>query len=161
MKTKRVARCRDLARAFVMGEPAHLPRAFVTVEIVPPNHKLVWYQYHESKIALLVLEGSGERAPSVIFNWCGWRTNSTRNHINRIIDELNRSFEKNVGYRPFHRVSRVGGKETFNQFDIVLPEFKDRIQSLYGVNHEAQDPTDRRAACPLPSQDAGAPAHRA
>jgi hypothetical protein len=160
-KSKRVRRCRDLARAFVDGEPAHLPRAQVTVEVVPPNHKLVWYKYHQSKIALLVMGGSGERAPSVLFNWCGYRTNSTRDHINRIIDELNRSFEKNVGYRPFHRVSRVGGKETFNQFDFVLPHYKDRIQSLYGVNDEAQDSTDRRAACTLPSQDAGAPAHRA
>jgi hypothetical protein len=158
-KSKRVRLCRDLARAFVDGEPAHLPRARVTVEPLSPSGKLVFYKYHQSVVAMLIIDG--ERAPCAIFNWCGYRTNSTRDHINRIIDELNRSFEKNVGYGPFHHVSRIGGKETFNQFDIVLPHYKDRIQSLYGVNDEAQDSTDRRAACTLPSQDAGAPAHRA
>lgn len=133
MKSKACRRLRDLVQAFVRGEVAHCGRRARTLVA----GGVVKYQLYSTVIA--AYERVDDEPPRIVFAWGGWRTATTQAHINRIVDALNEEFYRQVGVAPFRRISR---KESFTIFlpkDITVAQHRDFVNSLYDMNHEAQN----------------------
>jgi hypothetical protein len=112
---------KDVASAFAQGKPARCGNAYTDGGS---------YWLHGNRIARKYNGFNLESQPRVEFNWCGWYTPTTANHMDECLNALGVLFTEhgNVG-RPSHSRARDNNATVF-VVDVKRATLVDVIQEV-------------------------------